>query len=214
MIKITAGFWIRFLSGIIDSFVFLVFAYLLSIPMVNQDLEIIGWYYYTWFFEIAISIIIFQTLVPMTNKSRMTLGRWICRLEIVGLDDSIPNYKVIVKKEILYSLLWIFCFILFILFISPELFTKIAKSSHIQIRDNKNFSNFEIFLVSLPTSLITFLNFFQIAITLSLMKKSRISFNDYFSKTKTVWKNKYTQKITEKQLHSIPRKLPELEWLN
>ncbi|UVD81672.1 RDD family protein [Mycoplasma iguanae] len=211
MIKnVLAGFWIRILAGIIDGITFLILGYTSSfIFQINNSLTIL--FYYLWILLLIIFVVLLFFIIPLTNKSRQTLGRWICRIEVKTIAGQIPTFKHIFKKEFMYSFLWIIAFILFIIFIQPALFMKIANESGTKITQNKNFTYVEIFLISIPSMFITMINFLQILLTMSLIRKNKKGWNDLFSETQTLYKYKYEEIETKYTLSSKLRHIDNYE---
>ncbi|MGY6172196.1 RDD family protein [Candidatus Mycoplasma pogonae] len=218
MQKKRAGFWIRFLAGLIDSIIFVVLGVATSLAILDQNKQIINYGYYIWLFGLILILVIFQIIVPLLSNGRATIGRLICRLEVRDFkSQQKPALKIFLKKEIIYTFLWIIGFFLVFLFISPELFQKIANTREGNIVNNENFTNQQVFLIFIPTSIIGLSNFLQSVATLSIIRNSRRGINDIFSGTETVYKNKYIKNKSlekESQITTRKRKTFKIEWVD
>lgn len=224
-----AGFWIRFLSILIDIIIFCVIGITSSLmclqkkefPTINVEIYQISddWYlYYIWLNLLIIIISIQYILIPFCFKGK-TIGMMITKLEI-DFQNSL-KWKTILKRIELGPMLWIIIIFFFICFVWPSTINKMTVISYIRT----NFSNLqqtdqnyqlvkelleqnklnliERICYSIPASTSPLILFFDLFMLISIgFRKNKIGLIDRFSSSFVVYKNRFEQTI-EKELQVI-----------
>ncbi|WP_033161332.1 RDD family protein [[Mycoplasma] collis] len=198
-----ASYKIRFLSGVIDIFIFIFITFLITFLVFfkfdfqNDKVDpIFNIFYYLWFlFEISI-ILFLHLIIPLFFSKGKTIGKIITKLQVVNLNGNTKkiNLKNIIKKEIFYSLNWIFIILLFLIFINPEEFKSFSKNKELLTKKIENIENLSLKIKVVLRLIFIISNFFVFSnyvITLTIFKKNRLSIIDIFSQTQTVYKNKF-----------------------
>ncbi|MGL5732833.1 MAG: RDD family protein [Metamycoplasmataceae bacterium] len=190
-----AGFWIRILSILIDLVIFSVIAIsssLIAIKKIDDSLIIVHWGYYVWMVLVIFEIIVLFIIIPILLKGR-TLGMIACQINFISLKEE-PIWLMVIKRNQLYSFLWIFSIIVTMTFINPELFQKMSEAND----DKLVLEPWESTLIAIPATtsgIIVFINIFSI---LSInINKNMYSLNDRFVEIQMVYSKKYIEIFDE-----------------
>lgn len=188
-----AGFWIRILSIIIDLIIFATSSISISLIAINGK-EIIPWAYYVWMVLTIILILILFIFIPILFKGK-TIGMLCCQINIISTDsDSKSIWLMVLRKNKLYSFLWIFSILVSMSFITPQLAQRIIENNN-----NNNLEPWEQALLSIPSTTSGIIIFINIFMTLSInASKNKEGFNDKFSSTKVIYSKKYIDVFDEK----------------
>ncbi|MGL5205874.1 MAG: RDD family protein [Metamycoplasmataceae bacterium] len=208
-----AGFWIRILSILIDLIIFSVIAIsssLIAIKKINDSLVIIHWGYYAWMVLVIFEITILFIIIPILLQGK-TIGMLVCQINFISLKEE-PIWLMVIKRNQLYSFLWIFSILVTMSFISPELFQKMSDISNKTNDDGLVLEAWESTLIAIPSTtsgLIVFINIFSI---LSInMNKNMYSLNDRFVEIQMVYSKKYIDIFDEINKEIIREKVRKKE---
>lgn len=196
------GFWIRILSILIDLLMFLLIAIpasLVALKKDNNNLIILSWGYYVWLILLIVEIVILFIIIPLLLNGR-TIGMFFCRISILSLQED-STWFMVLKKNQLYSILWIFSILVFMLFISPSLAQKISLISNQGNvgEDMILLHDWEKALIAIPSTTSGIIIFINLLTILSInMNKNMYSINDKFTNTKLVYTNKWIKIFDEK----------------
>ncbi|MDK2819416.1 MAG: RDD family protein [Mycoplasmataceae bacterium] len=213
-----AGFWIRILSILIDLIIFLLIAIstsLIALKKENNNLIILSWGYYVWLVLLIVEIIILFIIIPLFLKGR-TIGMLSCKISILSLQED-PTLFIVLKKNQLYSFLWIFSILVFMLFISPELAQKMSLiSSQGNVEEDKLVLEvWEKALIAIPSTTSGIIIFINILTIFSInMNKNMYGINDKFTNTKLVYTKKWIEIFdkNDKVILKEKRKKHNLIW--
>ncbi|WP_330463346.1 RDD family protein [Metamycoplasma gateae] len=210
--NIKANFWIRTLATLIDLLIFIFITISTSFLVFNYKKgdfhtentvykEII---YRFWLLFLIVFLVFWYILIPIISRGQ-TVGMLICKIKILPTEKNDKKLsKVIFDRQRLFSFLWMFVFISFML-LSTDAFLKAARGNKL--------NNVEKLILSIPTALSVIAINIQLFILITGIKANRINLNDKFSNSLTVWKNKYEEIINEEDNKKImPKKrvLPEV----
>lgn len=232
--KRTAGFWIRFLSISIDVILFSIIA--ISSSLMSIEAKVFteidrtisqvknDYFYYIWFI-LVVSVLIIQFLaIPFLLKGK-TLGMLITRLEIDTNDQPLKN--VILSRFKFGALLWIFIFVVFMIFVRPEMINKMLISKYVKENFDENnqqavellkankLSFLDTVLYSAPTVVSPIIVFAEVFFLISIgFKQSKISIIDNFTNSKIVYVNKYieTTNLVIEVVKPIKNQKYQIEW--
>ncbi|BAP39407.1 RDD family protein [Metamycoplasma canadense] len=211
-----ANFWIRLIATLIDLLLFVIFAISSSFFVFNYKQtdfytenviykEII---YRTWLLLLILFIILEYILVPIFSNGR-TFGMWICKIKIIKQENNQKLSRAIFDRQRLFAFLWIFVFLGFML-ISTDAFLKAARGNKL--------NNAEKLVFAIPVVLSTIAINLQLFLIITNAKVTRLGWNDKFSKTETVWKNKYEEIFEEEKnelkIYPKKRELPKINAIN
>lgn len=214
--NIKANFWIRLLSTLIDLFIFVIFSVGTSFLIFNYKKadfllnnivykEVV---YRIWLLGLIV-FNIFEFIVIPIITSGQTVGMLICKIKIIANDNDRKLSRFIFDRQRLFSFLWVFVFLSFML-MSTDAFLKAARG--------QKMNTVEKLVVSLPTVLATIAINLQIFMILTGVVATRLNWNDKFSRTKTVWKNKFEEMFEDEdyklKIYPKKRELPKIEILN
>ncbi|VEU59095.1 RDD family protein [Mesomycoplasma neurolyticum] len=203
-----ASYKIRLLAGLIDILCFMLLTFLITFIFFNNfnfweqnfNINKFKYFYYFWFIIEIFIIIFLQIIVPAFIFKGCTIGRLVTKIKVVlNRENTYKKSKwviALIKKECFYSLNWIILILIFLFVITPKDFVILSKENkilkdkiiNIEIKEIKSY--IKIFL----TVFWTISNFFVISnyfISLTILKKTRISLIDSFSSTITIYKNKF-----------------------
>lgn len=208
-----AGFWIRLLARLID----LLIVSVLSISFALIDLRHTNnwyfendWFFYIWILFNVLVLIVVYLLTPIIWDGK-TVGMWVCRIKILFEDNN--KFVSILKRELFISVSWIILFVCVGVFINHTLFDRYARTS----QDHINYTTWEMIRISTITTIASLLTVAQMITAISIViRKSKKSLHDSYSKTDTVWINKMVKVLKVKKSVSIkPRliKQEEVEWI-
>lgn len=214
--NIKANFWIRLLSTLIDLFIFVIFSVGTSFLIFNYKKadfllnnivykEVV---YRIWLLGLILFNIFEFIVIPIITGGQ-TVGMLICKIKIIANDNDRKLSRFIFDRQRLFSFLWVFIFLSFML-MSTDAFLKAARG--------QKMNTVEKLVVSLPTVLATIAINLQIFMILTGVVATRLNWNDKFSRTKTVWKNKFEEVFEDEdyklKIYPKKRELPKIEILN
>ncbi|MCC3160902.1 MAG: RDD family protein [Mollicutes bacterium PWAP] len=222
-----AGFWIRFLSRVLDVFIFGLILIGTSFAFLSHNKIEIGynhpytswtfdstWKYITWLIINIIQTFSLFILLPFFTNGR-TIGMFICRIKIHYLKNKkrIQIFKSQIYREIFFGLSWSFLMFLFIILMyNPRFFIKFISTN----RDSINFTTWQNVRISIITTFSGLIIFIQLISGISVgIKREKSSFIDKLSKTETVWE-KYQLMEDEPKFKKIPTKIvkrEKIEWM-
>ncbi|ACF07568.1 RDD family [Metamycoplasma arthritidis] len=203
-----ANFWIRLLATLIDVIFFLAFAIGLSFGTFNYQK---GTYYhlalyYFWLICLIAYLILFFIVIPIVWKGK-TLGMAICKIKVIKQNEKDKFSKVIFDRQRLFSFLWVFVFLSFICFVSPETFLQAAN-----IKQLAKLNKVQKAFLAIPTALSALAAFSEIFLIITNARESRVGLNDKLSSSFTVWKNKY-EEVKEKTIKDATKIQPKIRKL-
>lgn len=235
-----AGFFIRFLSLIIDLTIFILIGISSSLMCIREVYDEhfgslyqvkIEWAYYLWLFLLITILIVQFILIPFWFKGK-TIGMILTKLELVSLDEESIKYKIFKKTQV-GVFMWILTIILFMVFVKIETINKINFYSFIQKKRNifdkldietKNavikkykLGTWETVFITIPSTISSITIFGQLFALLSIgISKNKIGILDKFSNTKIVYKNKTVDVKNNQLYHVKPEKFEEqkINWRN
>ena len=194
-----AGFWIRFLGRFID--LTIVFAILVSFSFLGLEKSDRWQFKNDWFFYIwtLLGIILISTLfIFIPYKKGWTIGMFICRIKIENNNKN--KLGSIIKREYMFSITWIFLLLLVAVVINHTMINEYMQTKQKDI----SYSNWEVIRISIISSVSSILLLVQMIFGIStIVRKPKGSLHDEYSKTNTVWMNKYTQVVLRKEVVSI-----------
>ncbi|MCU4116998.1 RDD family protein [Mycoplasma zalophi] len=215
--NIKASFWRRFLSMIIDFIIFFGFLLITSILVIDKKIANFhkNYFYYIWIVLIIIYILLIWIIIPIISKGQ-TIGMLITKLKIIPSLDKYKLNNVILQRQILFAWLWIIVLCLFIIFVSPETFIEASKLNKQTINQ---LTITQRGFISIPLTLSAVTAFMDSFLIITTAKNSRISWNDSFSNSFVVYKNKFETIIEDDdwQNNNIkPKKriLPKINFIN
>ncbi|AXE61010.1 hypothetical protein DA803_02865 [[Mycoplasma] phocae] len=215
LINRKANFWIRLLSSIIDLLIFISLAIISSFLVFNykQGQYINKWNYYVWLALLIFMLNIFWIIIPILFNGQ-SIGMIICRIRIIPQENKTKLSRAIFDRQRLFAFTWMIIFLLFIIFVSPELFIRAAKIN----KNSAKLGTLERIFVLIPTALASITSFAEIFLVISNVKENRIGINDNFSNTFTVWKNRFDKVEENEEINTIIkpkiRELPNLKYEN
>ncbi|AZZ65742.1 hypothetical protein DMC14_003050 [Metamycoplasma phocicerebrale] len=210
-----ANFWIRLLATIIDLILFVVFALATSFIVFNykkadfytNQLLYKELIYRFWLLSLILFLVLTYIVFPILTKGK-TIGMLICKIKVILTNKNIKLSKAIFDRQRLFSFLWIFVFIAFML-MSTDAFLKATRG--------KNLNNVEKVVFALPVTLATIALGLDLFMIITGAGATRVSWNDKFSQTRTVWINKFEEIIEEeninKKIYPKKRELPNISIL-
>lgn len=213
-INLQTGFWIRLLARMIDLMIFAAISVGFALINLHKDTSWYfkdNWFFYIWMmFNVLILFVMFILLPVIFNGQ--TLGMFITRIKISFEDNN--KLKSILKRELFFSITWIILVICVGLLINHTLFVKYAKTNQKDIK----YTNWENLRISIVTTIASLLTLMQMVVSISVVvRKPHPGIHDSYSKTKTVWVNKFTEvkKQTKDFISIKPRmvKNEKVEWL-
>lgn len=209
-----AGFWIRLLARMIDLIIFgliMVGSALINLRKDNfwyfQD----NWFFYVWIlFNILILFLMFILLPVLFNGQ--TLGMFVTRIKITFQEKD--KWKSIIKRELFFAITWIILLVIIGAVVNHTLFAKYARTHQKDIK----YSSWEQIRISIVTTVASLLTLIQMVCAISVVvRKPHPGIHDSYSKTKTVWINKFTtiNKTNNKFVSIKPQmiKNEKVEWL-
>lgn len=198
-IKKTAGFWIRILSILIDLTLFCIIAIsssLIAIQNNNNLLTIIPWGYYLWMTLVIFEILILFIVIPILSKGR-TIGMWCCQINLISLKKE-PVWLMVIKKNQLYSFLWIFSILVSMSFISPQLCQKMYDISNQAIDGTLKLEPWEAAMLAIPSTTSGIVIFVNIFTVLSInMNKNKQGINDKLTETQMIYSRRFVEVFDE-----------------
>ena len=213
-VNLQTGFWIRLLARMIDLMIFAAISVGFALINLHKDTSWYfkdNWFFYIWMmFNVLILFVMFILLPVIFNGQ--TLGMFITRIKISFEDNN--KLKSILKRELFFSITWIILVICVGLLINHTLFVKYAKTNQKDIK----YTNWENLRISIVTTIASLLTLMQMVVSISVVvRKPHPGIHDSYSKTKTVWVNKFTEvkKQTKDFISIKPRmvKNEKVEWL-
>ncbi|WP_434337111.1 RDD family protein [Mesomycoplasma conjunctivae] len=211
--KKSAGFWIRFASGIIDISVLFSSFILLSWLLIASDKTLVYWKYYFWGISIIFIAIVYKIFIPLFwNKS---LGQWICRIEIYFPDNKKRWAKLttLLKRELLTTLNWVLTVIITLILIYPGLVNVIVKNIvELKTAKQSNLSVFDTIVISIINLIARINGIIFIVNILSILHQNNKNISDRISKTQIVWKNKWIPKLENQSIKVIKANWAQINW--
>ncbi|MGL4252424.1 MAG: RDD family protein [Metamycoplasmataceae bacterium] len=208
-----AGFWIRILSILIDLIIFSTIAIsssLIAIKKIDDSLVIDYWGYYSWMVLVIFEITILFIVIPILLKGR-TIGMLFCQINFISLKDE-RVWLSVIKRNQLYSFLWIFSITVTMCFVSPELFQKMSDISNKPNNDELVLAPWESTLIAIPATTSGIIIFIDIFSILSInMNKNMYSINDRFVEIKMIYSKKYIEIFDEMNKEIIREKVRKQE---
>ncbi|MBN0919496.1 RDD family protein [[Mycoplasma] gypis] len=209
-----AGFWPRFLATLIDLFIFMVIVFAFSFIVFDnktKDFKSEG-FYYLWLSLIIITDAFIWVLLPILTKGR-TLGLLCFRLKIVSKHKKDPLWKTVLKRQLLFAVLWIIVFACWMIFISKDTFVLVLKTN----KQNINQLNWiQRIFVTIPLTLSALTAIINWMMIISNAKSSRVGWNDTFSYSYTVYANKFETIVVDEwnknKLKPVVRKMPNINF--
>lgn len=209
-----AGFWIRFITKILD-FIWPIVAsvgILFALLVKKQNYQFKeDWGYYVWTIVTITLIIISFIVIPYFTKGR-TLAMYITRIKIVPEDEN-KLLVSLIKREAVFSLSWVFMLLLAMAVINHTLINDFAKKDQSKI-DYSIFEKIRMGIISAAGTVVIIIQL--IACIGIIIKKDKKGFHDNASNTTTVWINKFVSKPQEKTIKPIqPRPVNDeiVEWV-
>lgn len=213
-VNLQTGFWIRLLARIIDLTIFATIS--IGFALINLHKEATwyfkdNWFFYVWMMFNVLILFVMFVLLPIIFNGQ-TLGMFITRIKIIYENDN--KVKSIFKRELFFSITWIVLVICVALLINHTLFVKYAKSD----QKNIKYTSWESLRISIVTTVASLLTLMQMIVAISVVvRKPHPGLHDSYSKTKTVWVNKFikVKQKTNKFISIKPRlvKNEKVEWL-
>lgn len=211
-----AGFWIRILSIVIDLTIFCAIAISLSLIAIEKKgdlLIVVTWGYYLWMVLVILEILILFILIPILLNGR-TIGMLTCQINFISLREE-PTWSMVIKRNQLYSFLWIFSILVSMCFIGPHLFQKMSDISN-QLNDGKLvLESWEAALVAIPATTSGIIIFIDVFSVLSInMNKNMYSINDKLIEIQMIYSKKYIEIFDETDKVILKEKIirEELIW--
>ncbi|QJR44336.1 RDD family protein [Mycoplasma miroungirhinis] len=212
-----ASFWRRLLSSIIDFTIFFIFLLITSVLVIDKKNANFyeNYFYYIWIILIIFYILLIWIIIPLISKGK-TIGMIITKLKIIPSSKKYKLKKVILQRQLLFAWLWIIVLILFIIFVSPETFiqaSKLNKSTINQLTITQRG------FISIPLTLSAVTSFIDSFLVITTARHSKIGWNDNFSNSFVVYKNKIETVIDDSDWHNNiikPKKriLPKINFIN
>lgn len=244
VIKKNAGFFIRFLSLIVDVMIFVIISVSLSLICIGQSQKSFGkdtvmiyqvnviWAYYLWLNSLILFLIIQFLLIPIVFNGK-TIGMLLTKLDFEITDKEKNIKKIVFKKFQLSAFLWILTIVFFEIFVSPVTINKMTYYSYIhkhinefnglklseqqEIIKNYKLNSLETSLITIPSTLSTVCIFFNLLTLLSIgIDRNKLGILDKVTNSKVVHKNKLI-KISKIKIDLIkPEKVDKsiIEWKN
>lgn len=218
-----AGFWIRLLSRLIDLIIvwaiatFLSWLFLIKKHFNNQSLWAFKMDYLFYIYVlIVIGLISFFFIIMPLIFNGQTIGNMLTRTKIVRQINDRPtndqetndqlnfNFKnrkslltAIFKREIFWSISWIFCALLMMVIINHTLIIKFAMIN----KNNFKFSNWQTFRISLMSAIASLIVFTQMICAISiLVRKDNKGLHDIYSQSMIIYCKSRLIKIDDNQL--------------
>lgn len=213
-----SGFWIRFLAKGIDIILILTLTIVLSLPNLQLQEPIVflaPWNFYLWaFLTFFLWPCYFIGLPLLTNG--YTCGLFICKLKLEFTNVNKKQiFKVLLKREVFFSLLIAFNFLMLIIFINHSLVNRFFQMN----QDDINYSTMEGFRISVTTIFLSISIFLQMIVGISIIVKNGLGINDRYSNSKIVYRNRF--EISKKNSLIVSKKYkPQLveqeiiEWVD
>ena len=180
------GFWIRFISRVLDVCAISFISILTAFIMMSYNN---GWhfknnfYFYIWTLEFMILCFLWFVLIPVIKGQ--TLFMWVFRIKIIFHEKKFIS---MIKRELFFSISWIFMMFLVMVIINHTLILEFVSKKH----SIKKYTNFEKIRINLISSIGGVLTLIQFITSISIcVRGDKKGLHDTFSKTQTVWKNKY-----------------------
>ncbi len=178
VVFVAAGFWKRLLSRIIDNSFFLIFIVIFFTSSINNNHYRSEWLRLIGVFG-TIIVISGANIIPLFFGSGQTLGKKIFGMKIIDLEER-NNKKYLIKREIFFSFLLMFNFVMFFTFINSNLLLEMNKS-------NNDLSNSKKMLVNLILSFMSFWWIFVIGCGfIMVFRKDKKHLADLYSGTMVI----------------------------
>ena len=210
-----AGFWIRLSARIIDLIFFGFTSLFIAFFSIQKK---VVWefkepfLFYVWSISTIIILFLYFCILPLFFGGK-TIGMFICRIKIKFKNSN--KFKSIFKRELFFSLTWLFLLVLVTIVINHTLISKYASTNQEQI----TYSDLELLRKSTTTTIGGIFVLIQMICAISIVvKKPGPAIHDQFSETETVWIDKYS-KIKKQQSNEIISIRPKLikqeiiEWI-
>ena len=207
------GFWIRFAARILDLLVVCSAAVLSAYFMMDKNGGLHfkeDYLFYVWSIEFSTMLFIWFILIPVLTNG-FTPFMWVCRIKI---DFNGQNrWMAILKRELFYSVYWIFMTIFVATVINHTLIGNYAKSTQKGIV----YSDWDKLRIGIVSSVGSILIVIQFIFSISIfVRGSKKGLHDTYSNTWTVWINKHTKEAKVKvKLEIKPRPVNNnpVEWV-
>ncbi|WP_306766867.1 hypothetical protein [Metamycoplasma neophronis] len=137
-----------------------------------------------------------------------------CKIKTIPQDTKTKLSKAIFDRQRLFSFTWVFVFLAFMIMVSPQTFEQAALIN----KDTHPLNQVQKLFLLLPTVLASFAAFIECFFILTNAKGNRVGLNDKFSRTFTVYINKFDEieeeLILEEKIKPVRRELPHIEYEN
>ena len=184
-----SGFWIRLFSRFLDLTFFSIFSLLLAYIFLVKKSNVLEfdkpYFFYIWNIFSILLLFTISILFPIAYKGQ-TPGMLLLGIQIIFENEN-RKLRSQIKRELFFSLAWIFNLIALLTIINHPLINKILIN-----RQNAEYSIFENMRIALFATSSSMIFLMQWIFAFSIMiRKGKIGFHDQMSKTKTVYKNKF-----------------------
>lgn len=214
MINKKTGFWIRFAARFMDlasvSSISIISAYFMM--STNEGLHFKeGYLYYVWSLEFVSLLFVWFILLPILTNG-YTPFMWVFRIKIFF--ELTNKWKSIFKRELFFSIYWIFITILVAAVINDTLIHKYAKTNQNSIQ----YTNWEKIRIGIVSAVGTVSIVIQFIYSMSIfVRGDKKGIHDTQSHTWTIWVNKFVEKedVKPKQTPIKPRPIYNnpIEWV-
>lgn len=176
--NIRANFWKCLFANLIEIILFIILAITLAfLKLAFSSKQALTIFFYSYFVILIIILLTLETLIPLFCKG-YNLGRKILKIKLV-INDSTTLFRVIVKREIFSSYVWIVALIIYMVSFdykfNPATIQNI-KTAPLEIK----------IPFAIISSIIYFSFMIQIFSLIMLFKKERKSLIDIISKSELV----------------------------
>lgn len=211
--NVSAGFWIRFITKAFD----LILVLGIFIPLILVFTNKVGdnrvfkedYMFYIYFLIFILLTFLVFIVIPHFNKGQ-TIFMWLFRIKIINENKN--KFWALIKREVFFAMFWILMALMIITFINHTMATKFLSVKQKEIK----YTNWELVRRNCVISVGSVSLMIQFIFSISIIvRKNKQGLHDKFSKTRTVWKNKFIEHETKKQIQIKIKEIKNnpVEWV-